>query len=234
MMLDAALEAEIIARGVSRVTHFTNSRNLPRIFETGEIRATGQMVRQGDVFERTDQERIDGHLEYVCCNLEFPNHYYFVKATGKPNSVNYSDWALFLLDPSVAARVGTLFAPGNAAKHGGVDAREGVESLRELYSSTVYGWRRSPRHRPSSPTDVQAEILVPGPISMSEVQGIVVPDEQTLRRERGRLEQIGHNVSALPWFVSPGLFRRDSVVTAIRQSTEIAVVPIKYEEAADS
>lgn len=223
MIVDSGVEAEMRLRGVTQVTHFTSSRNLPRIFEAGEIRATKTLESQGAVFERTDAERLDGYLEHICCNLEYPNHYYFARATEKPNAVNYSDWSLFLLDPGVAARVGTLFSPGNAAKNRGGDAREGVEALRRIYEPQVYDWKRAASHRPSSPTDVQAEILVPGPIDLSLVRGIVVPDSETLGREQGRLAQIGHDVSTVPWFVSAGMFERSSVVRAIRQNVDIEI-----------
>lgn len=222
-ILDPQLTAAITAAGIRRVTHFTNSRNLPRILGSGQIMSTGLMLSEKVTFEATDAQRYDRHLDHICCNLEYPNMYYFDRAADRPNTVNYSDWVILFLDPLVAAQPGTLFAPGNAAKSSGATLAEGADALEKLYAPRVYEWSRSTSHWPASPTDVQAEVLIPGPIRVSEVRGIVVPDGQSLQREVGRLEQIGHDPHQFSWYVSAELFTKNSVVAAIRRSADIQI-----------
>lgn len=216
MMTDHDLARRLSELGISRVTHFTSTRNLPRIFGAGQVLSTGTLLATGATFDATDAERFDGHLGHICCNLEYPNFYYFAKATRKQNAINYSDWAVLLLDPTVATQDGVLFAPGNAAKGSGADLRPSVAGLDSMYAPSVYGFARAVNHRSASPTDVQAEVLIPGPIEMSAVLGIVVPDASSLKREVGRLEQIGHDPHILNWYVSAGMFERDSIVRAVR------------------
>jgi len=219
---DESVASRLTELGVSRITHFTSSRNLPRILGSGQILSTAALRSSNAIFDVTDQERWDGHPELICCNIDYPNFYYFAKATQKENAINYSDWAVLLLDPAVATQDGTLFAPGNAAKNGGADLVAGVVGLDRMYASPVYGWRRASSHRQASPTDVQAEVLIPGPIDNSAVIGIVMPDESSFRREVGRLEQVGQDPHPFNWYVSPGLFRRESIVAAVRNNQAIS------------
>lgn len=221
MILDEDVVARIASLGIARVTHFTSSRNLPRILGDGEIMSTRRLEARGSAFERTDPLRIDGRTDHICCNIEYPNFYYFALASGRENAVNYSDWSLLLLDPQIAAKQGTLFAPGNAAKNSGSDLRPGVDGLDRLYAASVYGRPRSRTHRPSSPTDVQAEVLIPKSIAVSDVSGIVVSGDASLARERGRLNQVGRDPDLFSWHVAPGLFRRDAVLSAIRQNVDL-------------
>lgn len=230
MTIDEAVAARITQLGIARVTHFTSSRNLPRILGDGEIMSTSRLEVRGSAFERTDPLRIDGRTDHICCNIEYPNFYYFNRASGRENAVNYSDWSLLLLDPLVAGREGTLFAPGNAAKNSGNDLRPGVDGLDRLYADSVYGRTRSALHWPSSPTDAQAEVLIPESIAVSDVTGIVVPDNGSLLRERGRLRHLGHDPDLFSWHVAPGAFRRDPVLSAIRQSADLLFsIPLSAE-----
>lgn len=222
----AVLEA-LRNRGVTRVTHFSNSMNLPSILEIGGILSTAALDAQSVAFERTDHERYDGHLGHICCNLEYPNWYYLNQATGKPAVMNYNDWALFLIDPAVAAAEGTLFCPRNAAKLHGAEARTGAAGLELMYAANSYGYQRGPTHHPASPTDVQAEVLIPDFIPVSAVLGIVVPDDEAVRRERERLRQFGLDPDQLEWSTGRGFFTRSTVVRAVQQHQPIALQPWK-------
>ncbi|WP_455903723.1 DarT ssDNA thymidine ADP-ribosyltransferase family protein [Microbacterium sp.] len=222
-MTAVELAAAISSRGISRLTHFTNSRNLPHILHAGEISSTESLRERGEPFVITDPARIDGHLGHVCCNIEYPNMFYFDMATTRRPNVNYSDWVVFLIDPAVLLQEGVLFAPSNAARRSGRDLASGLEGLMSQYVDTVNERPRSLNHFSASPTDVQAEVLIPSSIPLSAVQGIVVSDEASLNRELARLGQLRREPERFPWFVSRELFRKYAVVSAVRSSTEIRV-----------
>lgn len=210
-------------RRISRITHFTNSRNLPKILSVGAILSTEELVARHIDHAVTDPERFDGHRGHVCCNIEYPNMYYFHQASARPSHVNFSDWTVLLLAPEVATVDGVLFSPGNAARGSGRFLASGAEALAAQYAERVNGFARGPRHFPSSPTDVQAEVLIPGPIPLSDVRGIVVSDDEKLRREFARLDQLGYQPGAYDWFVAPTMFARSHIVSAVQSSVPISM-----------
>lgn len=210
-------------RGISRITHFTNSRNLPKILSSGAILSADDLIERRIDHAVTDPQRFDGHRGHICCNIEYPNMYYFRQASVRPNHVNFSDWIVLLLAPEVAAADGVLFSPGNAARGSGRFLASGLEAFAAQYAESVNGFVRGPRHFPSSPTDIQAEVLIPGPIPLSEVRGIVVADDETLKREFVRLEQLGYQPGAYDWFVAPALFTRSRVLGAVQMSAPISM-----------
>ncbi|MFF1632645.1 DarT ssDNA thymidine ADP-ribosyltransferase family protein [Leifsonia sp. NPDC058248] len=221
MTAGSEIERCLRERGITRLTHFTNSRNLRRILRTGEILSTAELDRRNASYELTDEDRYDGHLGHVCCSVEYPNMYYFFLASGRPATINYSDWVILLIDPIQAARPGVLFSPVNAAKGSGRYLAPGANAFNEMFASTVFSRPRGRSHNPSSPTDVQAEVLIPSPIPLSAVTGIVVPDRASLQRDRGRLQHLGIDDLGLPWFTSSGLFRRDRVISAVTTGRSI-------------
>lgn len=208
-------------RGVTRLTHFTNSRNLPSILRAGAIlsRTAAEHTRLAPVI--TDPERLDGRLDHVCCNIQYPNMFYFDRTRTRTWHVNYSDWVIFLLAPALAALPGTLFSPSNAAARNGAQLAAGTHSLARLYADTAGAQYRAPHHLPASPTDIQAEVLVEHAISLSDVLGIVSPSEETMRKEMIRLEITGIAPVPFPWYVSEELFRKERIRSAVRASTPL-------------
>lgn len=218
--IDPAVAAAIQARGITELTHFTPSRNVPRIIEAGQIQSTAALKRVGAVFESTDPERIDNHEDHISCNFVLPNTYYFSIARNKSNARNYPDWVLFLIDPEQAAREGTLFCPVNGAKAGGRFAEPGVTGLERMFEHQVDRWSRGARHRRSSPTDVQAEVHVPGPIPLNAITAAIVPTEEALHTELAILDQLGI-ANPFSWWISEDTFNRNRVAAAVRESTPV-------------
>lgn len=227
--------AEILAeRGVSRLCHFTPSRNLPHILSDGYVRATKDLVDDvRAVYTRTDLSRLDGHQEKICCSIEFTNGYYFTIARTKGEAVLFPDWIVLLIDPIVMSRDGTLFCTGNAARGYGSTAYPGADGLTALYQPSVVGsggttFNRVSAHLPCCPTDLQAEVLVPGPISLDDVLAIAVKNVDQARAEVARLRQLSQSIDSLRWVVAPMLFERQALASAIqtgRRPTETAWTP---------
>jgi hypothetical protein len=227
--IDPHVAAALAARPLSRLTHFTPARNLSHIVENGALRSVKDL--SADVracYTPTDRRRLDGQPDKVCCSLEYPNVFYFDHAKSGQEATNYPDWVCLILDKAVASYVGTQFCTRNAAAN--VAKIPGVTGLEACYADAVTGQgrrirERGPRHNPACPTDVQAEVLVPAPIPVSDVRGIVFPSEPAAQEEHGRLDRF--NLLPPPhieWLVSPGFFSRATVTSAVQRGLTVSLV----------
>jgi len=208
--------------GVNRLCHFTPSRNLPHILRDGEIRATKDLA--DDVracYTATDLARLDGHREAICCSIEYPNAYYWAKARVVGEARLFPDWAVLLIDPAVALRPGTLFCTGNASRLYGATARSGSEGLVAAYAPDVVGsggrtFTRGASHLSACPTDLQAEVLVPGPISLDLLQAVVVDSVEQAETEVARLSQASLSIGNVRWMIAPTFFQPYVLAAAIQ------------------
>lgn len=214
---------EILARHeVTRVCHFTPSRNLPHMLRDGELRATKDLAEDvRAVYTATDLDRLDGHRDKVCCTIEYPNAYYWNKAKAKGEAPLFPTWVILLIDPSVLLRSGTLFCTGNASRNFGATARAGAEGLLATYGPAVIGsgdktFTRQPTHLVASPTDVQAEVLVPGPIPLTAVLAIAVATTEQAATEVAILTRLSLPVGNVRWVVAPLMFQPYDLAAAIR------------------
>jgi hypothetical protein len=213
-----SIDSTIRVRGITRLCHFTDSRNLAYML-AGEdaILPTADLLRaQQALFNATDTVRYDGYVGKICCSVEFPNVWYFETARNRPTV--FLDWVVLLLAPSHLGSRGTLFCPCNAARSRGAHIRAGELGFEALFASpSVMGRGRNSWHLPCSPTDDQAEVLVDGPIPLSSLVGVGVKDEAQAKREFARLEQLGHNPARFTWIVAPHFFRKHELSVSIRR-----------------
>lgn len=177
-------------RQISRLCHFTPSRNLAHIVASEEGVLASCHLEEGEraLFNPTDRDRLDGYRDHVCCSVQYPNGWYFRKA--RQRETLFRDWVVLLLDPRYLWLPGTKFCPRNAAAARGDLIREGPEAFEALFAQVVDGartFRRGPRHPESLPTDEQAEVLIPDRVRLSDLQGVVVRDDPQARLEASRL-----------------------------------------------
>ena len=180
-----------------------------------------------DYFTPTDRERFDRHPDKICCNFEYPNGYYLSLARRKPEFTNYPDWVCLLLDAGLILRPGTLFCGCNAAKADGAYLREGGQALLDCYAEVAEpgGWTRGKRHHRGAATDLQAEALVPGPVDLSHLGGIVVPSEGAARQLYGVLSRYDLGPERFRWVVAPKLFERNTLSNYVRFGGTLAESP---------
>ena len=203
------IRARANRRGITRLCHFTPSRNLAHIASDSRgILASRHL--QGDeaaVFNPTDKERLDGYPGHVCCSIQYPNAWYFRRA--RENERLFPDWVVLLIDVRYLWHAGTLFCPRNAAAEQGRLVHGGVAAFDALFADRVEGtrtFRREPGHPDFLPTDEQAEVLIPDRISPGDVVGVAVRDDDQAAREASRLELQGLVVPRIviaPSFFSP-------------------------------
>lgn len=176
-----------------------------------------------EYFSPTDIARFDQYPDKLCCSLEFPNGYYLAVARTKNQFKNYPDWVCLLLDVQLLARPGTLFSPCNAATGRGAYLSAGPDALLSCYASPSQpgGWSRGRSHHPSAPTDLQAEVLVPGPVELSHLGGIVTPSVSAAENEFHRLKLLRLDPGPFRWIVAPVFFDRDRLSSRLRWGGEI-------------
>jgi hypothetical protein len=219
---------------VTRLTHFTPMRNIPGILGDGMIRSSKNLADKApESFSPTDRERFDAHPDHVCCSFEYPNVYYLRQARAKSEYVNYPDWACLLIEPSVIERDGTLFCGCNAARGRGGYLRPGGQALADLWAdpSVPMGIGRGRAHHPAVPTDLQAEVLVPGPILLSDVRAIVVQDAAIAAEMYATYAKWDLAPERLEWRVAPSFFGVAALVTRVRNGGTIEEVDWRPEGA---
>ena len=217
--MNEAIRASALEKGITRLCHFTPSRNLGHIATQNQGVLATQHLRDDEkaVLNPTDLERLDGYPDHVCCSIQYPNAWYLRRAQEKEHL--FRDWVVLLIASHYLWQPGTKFSPRNAASNHGRNVRDGAEAFEALFAPNVEGaygrtFRRSGSHPLWLPTDDQAEVLIPGHIQREDILGIVVRDEPQARREAVRLEQLDAWVPQI--FIAPLLFSARQLSESLR------------------
>ena len=194
-------------RGITRLCHFTPSRNLAHVAEDprGILASRHLAESETSVFNPTDSERLDGFPDHVCCSIQYPNAWYFRKARGQERL--FKDWVILLINPHYLWHAGTKFCPRNAAAEHGRLVGEGADAFEGLFAEAVKGqrtFRRGPRRPTFLPTDEQAEVLIPDRVERRDVIGVAVRDEAQAKRELARLKLLGRQSTRI--VIAPDFF----------------------------
>jgi hypothetical protein len=207
----------------TRIVHFTPASNLWGMFKDRMVRTAEDLVANSDSYAATDPERVDSHPGHTCCSFEFPAIYYLRKARRKVPLLNYPDWVGLLLKRDLVTRPGALFAPCNAAKASGAYLAAGGQALLDCWASpSIPGnYSRSPSHHPAAPTDLQSEVLIPGPIDFSELVAIVAPTAAHARTIFGFLDSQDLHPEQVQWRYSSIHFDPDKLPYAIHNGSDI-------------
>lgn len=214
-----AVKKEAERRGITRLCHFTPSRNLAHILagDVGVLATKALEEDEHSVLNPTDTRRLDGHEDYICCSIQYPNVWYFSKAMVKEKL--FKDWVVLLIDPKYLWQSGTRFCPRNAAAGGGKYIQQGYEGFASLFAHNVkgaYSLSRTQMHLSSCPTDDQAEVLVPARIDIADILSVVVQTEKQARSELIRLKYGGCLSEAPPFVIAPKFFEKHALSQSIR------------------
>lgn len=164
----------------------------------------------------TDAERVDRHLDYISCTIEYPNPWYFRGARDKERV--FRDWVILFIRPGYLWAPGTLFCPRNAAAGCGTGMKPGYEAFMALFAHEVQGYQlyvREPARLDCCPTDNQAEVMIPNEIRLTDITGVCVRSEEQAQREYTRLEYLPVNPSDFTFIIAPALFDANAVSVAI-------------------
>ena len=206
-------DIELLARsrGITRLCHFAPLLNVHHILASGAILCSERIETELlSSFNPTDRLRLDGRTTHICASLEYPNVWYLEKLEALAD--NYPHHAIFLINVRVLSAEGVLFSARNAA--GGARIHlPGRVGFDRLYEHTVTGnqtWTRMAGHPSWLPTDMQAEVLVPGSISLDSVTGVVVKSTEVAATFLAQLRAAKASLG-VPLLVSAAMFDRYQV-----------------------
>lgn len=230
MTVNKKIQDDCANRGITRLCHFTPSRNFIHVLNSGYLkdRHTLDMEARDEV-NPTDQCRRDGHLDKICCSVEYPNSYYLDIVTRK--DLIFLDWVILFIDPEMLWSSGTLFCPRNAAAENGALIASGWSGYESMFAPRIQGaggtvFQRQASHLSCSPTDLQAEVLVPGPIPIEAICGLAMLTEKQVYTERARWDALELSPLSVPMVVAPNLFDKLTLRNHIwtgRRPTETAI-----------
>ena len=222
------IQQEVLERGITRLCHFTPSRNLLQI-AAGKVGVLATAHLEADeraVFNVTDLQRLDGRKTHISCSIEYPNAWNFAKKRLEEKA--YPDWVVLLVRPRYLWDEGTLYCPRNAAAGFGRSIVSGRDGFRSLYAKTVagtYDIDRATDHLHPCPTDQQAEVLVRDKIALADVLAVAVRDEAHAKRQRSKLRLSGLDPNLFEYVIAPAMYEKYVLSTAIRTGTRPLETP---------
>lgn len=228
--MNAAIRTSALKRGITRLCHFTPSRNLVHITTdpNGLLASARLKDDEKAVFNATDRTRLDGFPDHVCCSIQYPNAWYFRKA--RDNESLFADWVVLLLKPHHLWAPGTKFCPRNAAASYGSGVAEGEHAFESMFAPSVTGaynkiYKRSMTRPPWLPTDEQAEVLIPDRVAREDILGVAVADESQAKREHARLTQL--LVEVPPIVIAPDFFQPNRLSAHLQSGRAPAETPFQ-------
>lgn len=215
----AEIKREALRRGITRICHFTPTRNLLHIASGRQgILATKHLASdERAIFNPTDLLRLDNYPDHISCSIEYPNVWYFAKK--RSEEIIFPDWVILLIKPDYLWLEGTKFSPVNAARGSGRYIGEGFKAFQALFADHPPGSRqkRGAAHLPCCPTDDQAEVLVPDKIKIEDVLAIAVKDESQAKNERARLKYSDVDPDTFNFIIAPDFYNKRSLSLMIRR-----------------
>ncbi len=220
MSINLNIQEKCRSRGITRLCHFTPSRNLAHIIagKTGILATSHLEDSERLIFNPTDIDRYNGYKSHICCSIEYPNGWYFAKK--RAEEVLFRDWVILLIKPDYIWDQDTLFCHRNAAAAYGSYVKKGYDGFQQLYQNSVVGtgcktWTRSSTHLSACPTDNQAEVLVPDCIKLEDVIGVAVRDETQAKNEvsRIKIQKLEINIDI---YIAPAFYDKYALSGAIR------------------
>lgn len=167
-------------RKIPFLTHFTRLENLASTMQHGLLPRADVTRHAADAITN-DGLRLDGRQEYNCLSVSFPNSLMFYRF--RKDNVG-SEWVVLLLPPVLLGRSGALFCKHNAAdsRISSTDAcaLSTPAALAAMFDEIPnHQSRADQRLKDKDPTDVQAEILLPGRIEPEMIKAVVFPSKAT-------------------------------------------------------
>lgn len=213
-------------RGIERLTHFTDVRNIDSILENGIMSRKTLEEREIPIIG-TDRNRADYRnfredtdmRDAICLSVSFPNHRMFYKKrqSEEPDGGegNERSWCVFLLDPVEVTKKDCLYFSHNAAsiRFRNMDRRPDThEDFEGLFSENVLGKNKAtiqrtfPREASYAKyaTSPQAEIVCLESIPVECIKECIFADEQTRQEMNDKLTAAGITTRVDRWYFGPG------------------------------
>ena len=202
------MAAFIADRGIHRLVHFSPRRNLIGMFQLGGLWARGRLIEYAKAHQDADMMayvtwndsvRLDGRQDCINLSVERINAFLFdvFKRKFEERFGDEEPWCVIEINPSVMLKEGVVFTKANAASSfvRSSGTASGLAGLQSLYENKIVVPKRYkvqvdertadlPR---ACPTSVQAEVMVPREIPLSDVIGLVFNDEDDMLQVKAML-----------------------------------------------
>jgi ssDNA thymidine ADP-ribosyltransferase, DarT len=219
--MSSSIKTEAQLRGITRLCHFTPSRNLGHIASSSDGVRSSSALRsdQSACFTATDTKRIDGYTGHISCSIEYPNAWYLSKAEALEPL--FKDWVVLFVAPHYIWHPATHYCPRNAAANSGGQVVGSLSGFQSLFAQSIAGAygktnTRGTKHLTCSPTDDQAEVLVGTNITSSDILGVAVRDVVQAKNEIVRLRLAGIPGNPFQFIIAPTLFNKYELSCSIR------------------
>lgn len=187
---------EITTRGIEYLVHFTPTINLLGIFEQQNLLSRDivesmdtSQIDLLDYVEFTDEYRFDDKA-YINLSIQHPNSYLLNRFMEKTKDELHISWCVLKINPKYIYKQETLFSVTNAANSYNknvIGITGDISKFKLMFSPelpvvTSYAHKLLTRDNllPKYPTDEQAEVLVKGQISMSDILEVCFVNKEEL------------------------------------------------------
>ena len=206
-MINKEIYEEMKKRGISRLCHFTKSKNFAHIInDFNGIIATDKLPE--GYKDINDINRFDKKTDYVCCSVQYPNIYYLDRI--KENDILFKDWIILCININAILESEILISKVNAATECGKHIKSGIQAFNEIFDNSIITSKRTIQRPFTMPnncsTDIQAEILVKNTIDKKYIESIIVPNEIQDKEEFIRMDICG--ISGIDIIVSEEMFNK--------------------------
>jgi hypothetical protein len=186
------IRQEVERRGIRGLCHFTPVESLSGIIQDQRVWSRSELLRRRPNALVNDQSRVDGHTEYVCCSVQYPNLYLLDRFRYRGHINSNSAWAVLIFKRDLLAHPRTRFCPLNAAKDYGAHIGDGLEGLLSMfaYSPPPSDQYRRITHLETCPTDRQAEVLVHHSVPIEAIVGVVLESNESRRAVQREVKKL--------------------------------------------
>ena len=191
------------SHNVTRLCHFTRFQSLTSILSSENGIIASKLIPK-DVKNVTDNKRLDGKNDHICCSIEYPNSWYFRKVEEKNEDKIFKEFVVLSINIDILINRHFEFCPCNASKGCGSYIQKNLDNIGVLFTDSDGEHRRTNKMLSCCPTDGQAEILIYGNIPRSYITGVAVANNDLARRVNAYFKTIGINY--IPIYIAPSIF----------------------------
>ncbi|KEP74535.1 hypothetical protein HR12_08325 [Microbacterium sp. SUBG005] len=213
--MTATIQDFVAERGITEVLHFTTNHGLLGIFARGALLSRDDL-NADDLLESVRllncaQRKDPNWTGHVSMSISAVNQDFFSSSRGWKSPRDGVWWTVLSFSPRILSDPGVVFTTTNNTYDSTVKRGQGLEGLHALYGPAVpwgyYGHvaRRRESTPTNLPTHVQAEVLYPGRVTLTDLQAVYVPEGDHIDNVKALMTSIP-GAPQVPVAVHPEVF----------------------------
>lgn len=172
-----SLQERVLSRGIQFLVHFTPVSNLHSIMRNGLL-PRKSLLERGFPFDYSDEQRIDGFLNWISTSVSFPNYKMFY---AKRSKAEEKRWAVVKVGKEVLWELDCLFFNKNAASAEFRDLYIPWLFTIDAFDEMYYEHECRSLIPESFTTDPQAEVMVFRAIPSRFIKGIALESKDDMK-----------------------------------------------------